>query len=92
MVERKPSKLHTRVRFPSPAPVFHSANGVIISTNGAFEIVNDGYDFTNGTAKVTDGGINFTNGGVKITKGGLDFTNGTPENTSKWSNLEHFHK
>jgi hypothetical protein len=54
--------------------------------------VNDGYDFTNGTAKVTDGGINFTNGGVKITKGGLDFTNGTPENTSKWSNLEHFHK
>jgi hypothetical protein len=26
MVERQPSKLHTRVRFPSPAPEFRAGN------------------------------------------------------------------
>src|SRR4030081_3181452 len=29
MVEQQPSKLNTRVRFPSPAPIFPSTSGII---------------------------------------------------------------
>jgi hypothetical protein len=53
-------------------------DGVIISSNGRFEITNGWDESTNGAAKTTNGVIKFTNRS-------LDFTDKIIKTTNKWA-------